>query len=87
MASQEEVSKEPVRRVPPLPNWIYPGLTVLLAVVGVGEFGLFIVSASAGDFNIWALVTALTGFFTCVVGAWMWRQQVLDARDSQREQL
>jgi hypothetical protein len=87
MPSQEEASKKPVHRVPPVPTWLFPGLTVLLAVVGVGEFGLAIISASSGDFNIWALVAALTGFFTCAVCAWMWRQQVLDARDNQPGQL
>jgi hypothetical protein len=87
MPRQEEASEKPAHRVPPVPKWLLPGLTVLLAFVGVGEFGLAIISASAGDLNIWALLAALAGFFTCAVCAWMWRQQVLDTRDNQAGQL
>lgn len=83
MPGQEEASKKPVHRVPPVPKWLFPGLTVLLAFVGVGEFILAIISASAGALNIGALLAALAGFFTCAVCAWMWRQQVLDTRDNQ----
>ena len=85
MGSQEEASKKPVRRVPPAPNWLYPGLTILLALLGVAELGLAILSSSAGDFNIWTLMAAISGFFTCAVCGWMWRQQNLDARDNQRQ--
>jgi hypothetical protein len=85
MGTQEEASKKSVHRVPPAMNWLYPRLTILLALLGVAELGLAIVSSSAGDFNIWTHMAAISGFFTCAVCAWMWRQQILDARDNQRQ--
>jgi hypothetical protein len=86
MPSNEGSAKRSMHRVPPVQKWLYPGLTIVLALVGVIELGIAIVSASAGDFNVWALGAALAGFFTCAVCGWMWRQQVLDSRDHQDRQ-
>jgi hypothetical protein len=54
---------------------------VALALAGVIELVLAVVSANVGDLNVWVLVASLTSFFTCAISAWMWRQQVRDARD------
>lgn len=83
MPSHEDAAKKHVYRVPSVQRWLYPGLTILLALVGVIELGLAIVSIGAGDPNAWALVAAIAGFFTSAVCAWMWRRQVLDVRDDQ----